>query len=88
MLQLWSDRHGWGYSTRALVAAAVNQIHPENSVMRCAACLSSVITLERRLSSPGCVSAACQFNRLPNRLKRSAVEISCPLHHATERAKL
>lgn len=78
--QVWSDRRDWGFKTSSLVVAAVNRIHPENSVVRCMACLSSVVTLERQPNSPRCASTACRFNRVPNPLKRSTVEISCPLH--------
>src|SRR5689334_7600791 len=80
LLQVWSDRRGWGYATSALFVAAVSRIHPENSVMRCIACLSSMVTLERQPDSPHCASAACRFDRSRRGLERSDVEISCPLH--------
>src|SRR5689334_24619567 len=62
LLQLWSDNRRWGFRTAALVVAAVNRIHPENSAMRCNACLSSVVTLVRQPNSPRCDSATCRFN--------------------------
>jgi hypothetical protein len=85
LLQVWSEGRGWGFATSALVVAAVSRIHPENSVMRCIACLSSVVTLERQPDSPRCASAACQFDHAPKRLKSGVADIACPMHSAAKR---
>ncbi len=63
LLQVWSDRRGWGYKTSALVVAAVNRIHPENSVMRVRClCLQSSVVVGQQSNSPGCARyRSCRF---------------------------
>jgi len=80
LLQLWSDRQGWGYAAHELLAAAINRIHPENSTLRCSACSSSVIKLERQLDSPHCASAVCRFNRERSDARSSEARLPCPMH--------
>lgn len=45
-LSLWSGpQQAWGFSADGFAALAVNRIHPENSLMRCHGCGSSVVAL-------------------------------------------
>lgn len=85
LMQLWSDNGGWGYTTQALVAAAVNRIHPENSVMRCISCLSPVVTLKREPDSPQCGSTLCRYNPATRRHAGAPISIACPMHGAAQR---
>jgi hypothetical protein len=45
-LSLWSGpQHEWGFQAEGFAGLAINRLHPENSLMRCHACGSSVVAL-------------------------------------------
>ena len=85
LLKVWSEGPGWGYTATGLIAAAVNRLHPEKSVVRCLACLSSVVTLKRQFDSPHCASAICPFNSDRSQSGRMGAIVACPLHATSTR---
>ena len=61
-LSLWSGpQQSWGFVTAGFAGLAVNRIHPENSLMRCNACGSSVVALT---ISAGLDQAASEERRI------------------------